>query len=422
MRLNRLNEAAAHGDWEFFPNTGQKHGGACPLCGKLLKNRYRGMGPPSYVGCEKHHGFELVRSPKKSLRDLGVIEPEAPTVAPEPEAPVSTLEHSCRSAYRKPDDEDWARRNMSRCEACAEEYEKAFEDEMEAGWVGDAPAPENPATLGDVADKAAPKLIDYIKDLIKYDPRQHHKPGPFGTGRPASIKASDSPVVAGIKSYRDRLANVDPVTGKGKRSINKSKCGFQHTCTNHPSGKPAWNYPMPDPMATEATGKHRYNKFFEYKPTSTFEWPVSGMMGFEPKLEYEDYVKSKINCKVCNGEAEECGNQVAHEYGAAKPYCTEHMMEDFYPAELMKKYGKGMVDAPDPNQDHRDTEKSWKSTRAKYINQGDRVKLKKDTGTVLEVVSDDSMADRTHRVKWDNPKTAAREVTWVDPETLDVIE
>jgi len=418
MRLNLLSES--HGDWEFFPNTGQKHGSACPLCGKLLKNRYRGMGPPSYVGCENHHGFDLVRSPKKSLRELGVIEPEV-DAPPEPEAPPApSAEHSCRLAYRKPDDEDWARRNKSRCEACSEEYEKAFEDEMEAGWIGEPPAPENTATLGDVADKAQPKLVDYIKDLIKYDPRQHHKPGPFGTGRPASIKASDSPMVAGIKAYRDRLARVDPVTGKGKRSREKSKCGFQHTCTDHPSGKPAWNYPMPDPMATEATGKNRYNTFFQYKPKSTFEWPVSGMMGFEPKIEYREYIMSKINCKACNGEVEECQNQVAHEYGAAKPYCTEHSMEDFYPAELIKKYGKGLVDAPDPNKDYQATEKAWKKTRGEYIRPGDKVKFRKQVGTVLEI--DEEMEDRTHRVRWDNAKTDALKVTWVDPKTLDLLE
>jgi hypothetical protein len=323
-------------------------------------------------------------------------------------------DHTCRLQYRKPDDDNWARRNRKVCKACALEYERE-EDDLDSGFIGDIPKELEPKPAPSKAD-----IQQQILDLVKMDPRREHKPGPFGTGRPASIKPTDSSVVAGIKAIRDKNLNVDPATGIGKVKKYRDTCGYQHTCTSHPSGRPAWNYPMPDPLATKTTGKQRYNWMFKYNPTSIFRWPVSGMIGFEPKDEYRDYVMSKLKCPVCSGEVEGCKNPVAQEYTAQKPFCTEHLEESPYPKELMAKYGgKGLPGAPDPSADYRETEKAWKKTRSKYIERGDKVKLGKQTGEVLEV--DSEMEDRTHRVRWDNPKAEALRITWVDPDTLDLV-
>lgn len=178
---------------------------------------------------------------------------------------------------------------------------------------------------------------------------------------------------------------------------------------------------MPDPLATRTTGKHRYNFMFQYAPKSTRMWPISGLNGFEPKPEYHDYVMSKLNCPVCSEKIPGCDNPVAHEYGQPKPFCQEHMREAPYAQELMGKYGgPGLPGQPDPNQDYRDVEAQWKNTRADWLKPGDKVKLGKQTGTLLEI--DPEMEDRTHRVRWDAPKTKALEITWVDPSTLDLVE
>ena len=321
-------------------------------------------------------------------------------------------DHTCRVKYRKPDDEDWARRNQRTCSACKAEYE-AEEDDLDSGFIGDIPD-----ELQAEPEPTQDNILQRIKDLVKYDPRQHHKPGAFGTGRPASIKPTDSPAVAAIKIARDTKANRNPRTGLGITKRDKDKCGHNHSCKSHPSGRPAWNYPMPDPAATRMTGKQRFNWMFKYSPKNTFEWPVSGMMGYEPKDEYRDYVMSKLACPVCSGQVEGCDNPVAQEYTAEKPFCTEHLDESPYPKELLARYGgKGLPGAPDPNDDYRATKKHWEKTRAKYLERGTAVKLGKQTGTVLEI--DPEMEDRTHRVKWDNPKSEALRITWVDPEKLD---
>lgn len=316
--------------------------------------------------------------------------------------------HTCRIQYRKPDDEDWARRNRKTCPVCAAEYD----EELDRGFIGDAPTPEEEEEL-----EGMPSAGEFLSKLMaRDDPRRLHKPGEFGTGRVSGVKPEDSLTVAALKLWRDRNINVDPRTGIAKPRHVRDKCGYKHTCGSHPSGRPAWNYPMPDPVATRTTGKQRYNFMFKYNPTHTFQWPVSGMMGFEPKPEFEDYVKSKLSCPVCNGTVEGCDNPVAQEYGQPKPFCTEHLMQSPYAREVAGR----VADAPDPNVDYRETEARWKKTRAAALRPGDKVSLGKQVGTLLEV--DPEMEDRTHRVRWDNPKTEALRITWVDPEKLDLVE
>jgi hypothetical protein len=412
---------------------GYKHGDPCPACGSELRNKYTTMGAPSGVICRNKHLFSRIPSKKKT--EMADFDPSEFWGQEEEKPAAPSVEHTCRIQYRKPEDEDWSRRNQRRCAACAQEYE----DELDLGFIGDVPDDvEVEPEVGDV------DISQRIKDLIKYDPRQDHRAGKFGTGHAAALTPYDSPVMAGLKARRDKHSQRNEVTGRGKVMKYKDRCGLNHTCHSHPSGKPAQNYPIPDPVATRTTGKQRYNWMFQYSPLNTFEWPVSKMVGFEPKDKYRDYVMSKLECPVCSGEKEGCDNSVAQEYGAPKPFCSEHLSLSPYPKELTDKYGDFDNWEHDPSSGAQF--RTWIRDREKLpdfgFRKGDRVVVVNGqgqvvpswgesgglVGTIIEI--DSEMADRTFHVEWDNPKggdaagddpgskaaAANRKRQWVNPQ------
>jgi hypothetical protein len=197
---------------------------------------------------------------------------------------------------------------------------------------------------------------------------------------------------------------------------------------------------MPDPYATLTTGANRHNEYFtDAGPNETddqvptvvngeqthqrpymIQWPISGLMGKKPKPEHAEFVYEKLRCPVCSGQIEGCDNRVSTEFGKPKKYCKDHVELSDYPSQLLGKFGgEGLPDQPDPNVSHRETAAKWKEQRAKFIERGDEVKKGKLRGTVLEV--DPEMEDRTHRVKWSNPKSEALTITWEDPKNLDLV-
>ena len=410
MKLDNLFEAG--NPWNYFENPGVKHGDACPKCGSPLKNKHHaGMGPPSHVGCKNNHAFKIKRAAKRSLRDLLNDIPSSPDHEGE-EAEVEKFDaaaHSCPLKYRKEGDETWARRNASKCEACREEYESDFDDDLDAGFVGGTPE----VAPGDHSIRPATD-----------DRRRVKKPG-----QNEPIKADDSKVVRIIKTHRDMGGDEWNRKGDeryGKRIRNKAICSFAHSC-HDPSA------PMPDPMATRKTGPNRHNTWFVYNHMDTRVWPVSGMMGFSPKPYYERYILSKLECPVCSGELEGCDNSVSTTFGKPKPFCSEHVEMNPYPAELGKMLGSG--GEPDPNKEHQRAKRHFRDVRGGVtegepnIRVGDEVKFEfrkpgKDgsgelVGVVIEV--DKDFPTKSHRVKWVNPRTASLVKTWEDPATLEII-
>lgn len=315
--------------------------------------------------------------------------------------------HTCRFPPKGPDDEAQMRRNRRTCKLCDEMYEAALDAEL-----GVMPTGQEVERPGEV--EARPGET--------FKQKRVSKPGPFGTGRPAPIQPGDSPLVQLLKTVRDTGGEEWSRRGEkeerfGKRIRKKPTCSFRHTCTD-PSA------PMPDPYATLATGPGRHNEYFmdagPGDPDYTREWPISGLLGKKPKPEFADFVYEKLNCPVCSRKVQGCDNPVSTQFGKPKKFCKEHIDLEGYPAELMGRLGgEGLPDQPDPSKDYREVEAKWRKVRAKHIQVGDRVKLRKQVGTVLEV--DPEMEDRTHRVEWDDPKAEALRITWVDPETLDLV-
>ena len=306
--------------------------------------------------------------------------------------------HTCRIEYRKPDDQSWARRNASRCPVCEIEYES----ELDSGFSGEDFAPRP----GDVEAKPAPSA----------GRRRQSRPGAFGTGRASAPSPTDPLIMQQLKALRDMGGEEWSRRGDrfGKRVRSKPVCSYLHTCTD-PSA------PMPDPFATLATGPGRHNTYFTdagpSDPEYTQEWPISKLYGKKPKGEWREFINEKLKCPVCNGSISGCDNPVSTEFGRPKPFCREHVLESPYPKELAGRLLAG--EEPDPNKDYQATEKAWRSKRAGFIKPGDHVKLRKLRGTVLDI--DEEMADRTHRVEWENPEAEALRITWVDPEDLDLV-
>lgn len=423
MRLNHLHEAGKP-NWDYSKEEA-KHGDLCPKCGQRLTNKYTKMGKPSFVGCKNFHAYRRATGepagrgyqmfdPEKFWHDYNVevekVKAHGPRVG---EAHSCGVESARGAPLAGSNLERWYRQHADDCHACDHAYDTLLDQEM-----GDLPyAGDDLESVGEKS-QSFDELLDQL--LKKVDPRAGHVPGEFGTGRPEAIKPTDSKVVKAIKAIRD-LGYRRGESGEIVIGDYKDRCGWEHTCREHPSGYPAWNFPMPDPVLTGDKKKTQGFNMFRYAPESTLEWPRSGAVGYEPKGEFETYVFSKLRCPVCSGGSKGCVNPVAHEYGKPKPYCTEHMLSAPYPQELMRKYGgEGLPDQPEPTQDYRSSEKKFRETQGKLLERGDRVRLGKELGTVLEV--DPEMEDRTHRVQWDNPRTKALEITWVDPEDLDLVE
>lgn len=229
----------------------------------------------------------------------------------------------------------------------------------------------------------------------------------------------------------------------GERIRSKAKCSWRHSCSD-PS------LPMPDPFATKVTGGPRHNEWFtdagpdEVDPRVPaivrgekthgrpylISWPISGLSGKKPKDEYADRVYNKLDCPVCSGRIEGCDNPVSTMFSRAKPLCSEHVKESPYPEELLQRYGgPGLPDAPD---DAAEVAERWREYKAEELQVGDRVVVRQRNnqlkqgfkgtgplvGELLEI--DPEMEDRTHRVKWENPKAVKTPITWVDPEDLDI--
>jgi hypothetical protein len=378
-------------------------------------------------------------------------------------------EHSCPIKYKKAGDEDWFRRNRNKCQACDEAYESSldlgFLDEP-SDYGGDE---DESSTLGQqLGPGEGMGLQDWVKSLADRDPRKHHKAGEFGTGSPQAIKSSDAPVPALLKFVRDYNIPVDPVTGEAKRADVKSRCGFGHTCHSSPGKHPAWQYPLPDPLRTEAMGakveleteqdelrrgleklvereeplsadeellvqrvrfrlnelrlalfrnkkpSYRFNKAFYYDVNSTRTWPVSGLNGFEPKEEYRDYVESKLSCPVCTGKDSGCQNQVSQQYGVPKPFCAVHIAESPYIKNLMRQ----LEDEPLSADEDRRVAQWENAAEAIAMGVGDRVWRgfgpSRKLGTVVDV--DHGNAPKILGVQWDNDSAPVYEV----PEKLNM--
>ncbi len=329
--------------------------------------------------------------------------------------------HTCRFPPSGPDDESQLRRNRKQCNTCAAMYDAASEEALDAGFTGTTFAPRP----GDVEAKA-PTMAR----------RRKPQPGAFGTGRPAPFDPNDPVILQQLKTLRDMGGEEWSRKGEdrfGKRVRSKPVCSYKHSCTD-PSA------PMPDPYASLATGANRHNEYFTdagpsetddripavvngektYQRPYMIQWPISGLMGKKPKPEYAEFVYEKLACAVCSGQIEGCDNRVSTEFGKPKKYCKDHVELSDYPKELLGRFGgPGLPDQPDPNVSYRETEAKWKEQRAKFIERGDEVKKGKLRGAVLEV--DPEMEDRTHRVKWSNPKAEALSITWEDPKNLDLV-
>ena len=440
--------------WDPNENPGGLgHKDPCPICRSPVENKRRGVGAPKFLGCRNFHAF-VIDTP--ALKD----------VAPELQDELDEA-HSCRFPPRDFNDTSQMRKNAKTgCKACTAMYDASLDVSFDVASLGyTPPSEEEPEEELSTDDK-----MQRILDLIKFDPRQEHSPGQFGTGHVAPIRKGDSPMVAGIKGYRDRDVPKDEITGKGKRARLKSRCGFNHTCSGHPTN-PAWNYPLPDPAATAATGAYRYNNMFYYDPNSTREWPVSGMMGYEPKQEFEQYVNSKHSCKICTGEEEGCGNPVSHEYGVPKPFCQEHVTQSPYPKELLKTQRSEAIGGPatpreedleqfwaqlsvadrdkylamGPEKRHQEVRMAFLRGVAKrddishgtFVRKGDKVKARRGgmkkmgSGHVVEI--DGDMTPNTHKVEWEDShgrtapaavvdKESWRPSSWLAPNNLELLD
>lgn len=273
-------------------------------------------------------------------------------------------EHTCQPEEKQPG-ESWAawgnrKKNCPGCEAEAEA-------ELEAGFIGDPDEPPPVEKPGEVEERTGETLE-------------------FDENKPMVMQILDILQSMGGEKWNRRGPWRERY---GKRIRKKDKCTYGHTCEDPQN---------PLPTFGRGVGK----KIFS---------PVTGA----PKEEYRDYYLSKNRCPACTGEAG-CDNPVSTEFGRPKPFCAEHVGESPYPKELGGRLEAG--EEPDPSADYLERKKEWETTRATHLRPGDQVKKGKLRGHILEI--DPSMEDRTHRVKWSNPKAEALRVTWVDPKTIDL--
>ena len=306
-------------------------------------------------------------------------------------APSTVTNHTCEPRDRQPS-ESWAAwgNRIKNCPGCEAEEDEAWETEVPTSQEEEKAfrfgAKEKP---GEVAERTG-ETMEYSQD------------------QPTMMQLLDIIKDMGGEKWNRRGPWHERY---GRRRRQRDQCIFGHTCED------PWES-LPIPGTQTAMSR------------KVFAW--SG----RPKPEYLDYYLTKDRCPACqNPEKSGCPNKVSTKYGRPKPYCKEHVGLSDYPKELLDKWGEGMKEHPfapswekdskDPGKEHRDYTKRWKKTQGKQVREGDRVKAisgarGRGIGTVIAV--DPNLADLTHRVKWEKPAAQALEITWENPESLDVIE
>ena len=484
MKLNRLLTENAPSDiaelflltskmdrpWDPDENPGDlKHKDPCPKCGSPVTYRRVGLGAPKFLGCQNDHAYVLPDvSPRVAEPDLRDVEALPP--------------HSCRFPPSGPEDEGRIRKGAkSGCEACSLLYDRALDDNFAERLTDDIIDADDEdddgfaallADLGITKEQLAAmsgreKAATLRTMILSADKRGHHQRGEFGTGRSEKMHPDDSLAVLYLKMKQQegmkggRVGKHGSREGKKRimdRDRHRDRCTFGHTCGYYPNGEPAANYPLPDPVATsykspDITGQGRYagkefiqreglmpgrfNEWFTYTGKS-HRWPVSGISGYQPKLEFQDVVGRKYSCEVCLtrelGEAKArqilgdkfrgvtpCNNPVAQELGKLKPFCSEHADQGGYPQELLSRFGgPGLPGQPDPEEDYRERKKELEGLLPGLIEVGDEVKgtvgkaRQWGVGTVMQVDPSRKRGD-THFVDWnDGPEG------WVKPQYLEL--
>jgi len=424
MKLNSLHESGepepsepwvVNDPWvsRAEPNPGVVEGDPCPLCTQELKVKKRRILSNDAGGGKRGGSRYFLYCAEKHVWDFNLKSLQAKQVADSP-VPVDYDAHTCGASQRRTPEnsEDWARRNRKRCAACAAEYDSEGDESLDAGFH--SPYDPGVAQPGEVADLPSPG-----------ERRAPRSPGQFGHGKPEEVLPSDSKLVRIMKGIRDMGGEEWSRRGDqryGVRQREKPICSLNHTCSD-PSA------PMPDPMSTRNTGPSRHNNWFEYNASDLRVWPISGLRGFRPKEEHKDFIEGKLACPVCSGKVEGCDNSVSTDYGKPKPFCNEHLDESPYPKDLMDRFGG--VGLPGAPEDSKSVKSGFRGTRAKFLRVGDEVRLdpsrkgKDGTGELVGVITkivSSNPADRTHMVKWVNPRAEKLGSTFEDPEGLDLID